>query len=140
MLYLVRVQKDQEPVQAFSSSFPLHLSSLGLRLLLEMPRPEALEWLNTSRERRGWARPTQVVPASPGACLRTAGKLIRHECLPLVDWQEPGRLSASIPVDVPPLEPPAALALSGPQGRWSVEDVVMLLQEGRRGVEKALGT
>ncbi|MCK6471882.1 MAG: helix-turn-helix domain-containing protein [Planctomycetes bacterium] len=137
MLYFLRVQRGHEPVPFFAGSFPLHLSSPGLRLLLEHPVAEARAELAASRKEHGWSRPTSEVPATANAVLTKARKLIQHDCLPLVDWQSNEHLSAAIPVVIPGHEP-VALALSGPKAALPLETVLLLLLEGRRAVEQAM--
>jgi hypothetical protein len=125
---------------AFTSTFPLHLSSPGMRLLLERPHKEALGLLMESKRRRGWERPTKHVPPTPAACLREARGLLRHDCLFQMNWVPKRPVGAAIPVKPPDGagEPPVALALSGPGRDISTETVLLWLQEGRRAVEVAL--
>ena len=137
IIYLLHLQRDQDPLTFAVAGYPLHLSSAGLRLLLERPRREALEVLRESRARNGWERPTVRVPETEGACLEAARKLVRHDGLVLDGWQGAQRLSAAIPIEVEGQER-LALALSGPSGAVPPSDVLLLLQQGRRAVEAAL--
>lgn len=137
IIYFLRYHKGHEPVLLSVGGYPLHLSSPALRLLLALPEEHALQALEGSRQRYGWERPTRRVPADPGAALKAAVSLLRHDALVLDGWQGEGRLSAAIPIEVPG-EPPAALALAGPAGERSVEEILLLLQEGRRAVETEL--
>ncbi|MCW8133873.1 MAG: helix-turn-helix domain-containing protein [Planctomycetota bacterium] len=137
MLYLLRTQAGHEPVGFFAGHFPLHLSSPALRMLLEMPEAGALAHLEASRARYGWERPGAMAPASPEAALAEARGLLRHDGLVLDGWQGPCRVSAAIPLAVPGVGQ-AALALSGPGEAATHDEILLLLQEGRRAVEAAM--
>jgi len=136
LIYFHRVQKGREPVP-LSVGFPLHLSSVGLRLLADQPKAEALEALKESKRRYGWERPTQHVPRTPEDALRFARGAIRHDCIVLNGYYQPGLLGCAIPV-VAPGEPRAALALSGPDKLHGIDTVLLMLQQGRRTIEAAI--
>ena len=137
ILYFLRMQRGHEPTLLSVGGFPLHLSSLALRLLLDRPVEEALDLLRTSRARHGWDRPTPAVPATEEETLARAREMLEHDCLVLDHWYMPDIVSASIPIEAPG-EPPAALALSGPSDAASHEKILVWLQKGRREVERAL--
>jgi DNA-binding IclR family transcriptional regulator len=136
VIYLLRTRTGHEPVP-LAVGYPLHLSSVALRLLLERPRAEALAALRESRRRYGWERPTPAVPEHEAEVLTQARARLTHGCLVLVDWIAPGHLGCAIPVAAPG-EPPAALALSGPSARQAPGEALLWLQEGRRDIEAAL--
>jgi DNA-binding IclR family transcriptional regulator len=102
-----------------------------------VPEHTALSYLRESRDRFGWQRPTDRVPATEEETLATAGALLQHDALVLDGWQAAGQVSAAIPVHAPG-EPVAALAIAGPSGPVPQSTVVLWLQEGRRRVEAAL--
>jgi DNA-binding IclR family transcriptional regulator len=137
ILYFLRMQRGHQPTLLSVGGFPLHLSSLALRLLLDRPEPEALELLRTSHARHGWDRPTENVPATEEEALSRARELVSHDGLILDHWYQRGIVSASIPIEAPG-EPPAALALSGPSDTATHEKILVWLQQGRREVERAL--
>jgi DNA-binding IclR family transcriptional regulator len=136
LIYLMRFQRGYEPVP-LSVGFPLHLSSVGLRLLLEMPKAAALEALRQSRQRYGWEQPTERVPNTEREVLKFARAVMREECVVLDGYFRAGLLGAAIPVEAPG-EPCAALAVSAPLERYSIEKAVRLLHEGKGLVETAL--
>jgi DNA-binding IclR family transcriptional regulator len=136
LIYLMRADRGQELIP-LAIGFPLHLSSIGLRLLLDLPRAEALELLAESRRRYGWDRPTATVPTTPAAALDRAKADSRHGCVVLEGWLNERHLGCAIPITAPG-EPPSALAVSRTSGDESVERALLWLQEGRRDVEAAL--
>jgi DNA-binding IclR family transcriptional regulator len=137
ILYFLRTYHGHEPTLLSVGGFPLHLSSLALRLLLDEPEDEALALLRTSRERHGWERPMPEVPATEEEVLARAREMVEYDCLILDRWFMADIVSASIPIEAPG-EPPAALALSGPSGAASHETIRTWLHKGRREVERAL--
>lgn len=138
LIYLLRTGPSQpEPVVLALGGYPLHLSSPGLRLLLDMPETEALEHLKESKLKHGWNRPTTDVPAQPAALLSAAHKRLQHDCLALDDWQKPGWLGAAIPVRAKG-EPACALSVSVALKDMDVPSACLVLQEGRRALEEAL--
>lgn len=136
LLYLARVQHGHESVP-LSVGFPLHLSSVGLRMLAAMPDADALSALEISRQNYGWERPTKKIPANPKEALRFARDSIRHDCTVLEDYYLPKHIGAAIPIEAKG-EPMAALAITGPDNLHSVDTILLLLQEGRRSVEAAM--
>lgn len=138
LIYLLRTGPNQpEPVILALGGYPLHLSSPGLRLLLDMPESEALEWLKESKLKHGWNRPTPEVPAQPAALLAAARKRLQHDCLSLDDWQKSGWLGAAIPVRAHG-EPACALSVSVALSDMDIPAALLVLQEGRRALEEVL--
>ena len=137
LLYLLRAQRGQDVISGYAGSYPLHLSTVGMRLLLDRPEKEAIEVLKASKLRYGWERPTELVPETPAECLKMARTFLRHDCLPLVNWQNKLTIGASIPI-VAKGEPVCALAFSGKVGNHSVDSILLNLQNGRRLVEATL--
>lgn len=136
LIYFMRTQKGHEPIP-LAVGFPLHLSSVALRLLVDLPKDEALEILKDSARRYGWERPTPSVPRTSREVLSFARSVLQHDCLVLDGYNRATNLGASIPIEVPG-EPRAALAISGPRNVFKTETVLLLLQEGRRAVETAM--
>jgi len=137
VFFFLYVQDGHEPVRAAVGGYPLHLSSPALRLLLLRPRDEARRALEDSRLRYGWSQPTTKVPGTAASLLKQAESMLRHDCLPLVNWQGPRNVSVAIPVETPSDQPDCALSLSGPK-RLPVGEILLLLQDGRRYVEASL--
>ena len=136
LIYLMRAQRGHESVP-LAIGFPLHLSSIGLRLLLELPRARALAALADSRRRYGWDRPTARVPATAAEALASARASLAKGCVALDGWHAEGHLGCAIPLSVVG-EPPAALALSGPGAAQPREQVLRWLSEGRAEIEALL--
>lgn len=138
LLYLLRSEKNQaEPAIMALGGYPLHLSSPGLRLLLNAPEADALRWLDESKLRYGWERPTEEVPPQPKGLLAEARRRVRHDCLILDEWQKPGWLGAAIPIHAPG-EAACALSVSVALKSVSIDEALLILQEGRRAVEASL--
>ena len=136
LVYFMRFQKGHEPIP-FSVGFPLHLSSVALRLLTELPEEESIAALERSKRWYGWEQPTSNVPRTPRAVLSFAHSAIRHDCIVLENYYRKTMLSAAIPIETPG-ELRAALAISGPKTALKTDTVLLLLQEGRRAVEAAM--
>ncbi len=119
------------------SAFPLHRSSPGLRLLLELPETEALALLEDSRRQHGWSGDPDVVPRDPAALLERAQELCEHEVLILSDrWALDVHQSGAIPVNT--AEPhPVALAVLDHDGRHSPDELRLILHTVRRDLELA---
>jgi len=137
LIYFIRTQKGHEPIPAVATGYPLHLSSVALRLLVDEPPREALEALELSKRRHGWERPTESVPETPTASLKMARELVSDECLILFDFQNTGWLSASIKIEMPG-QPAVCLAVSGPGDIMSTAEIVAFLKTGRDEVVQAL--
>ncbi len=112
LIYWLIVEADHEPIEMVAGGFPLHLSSIALRMLLEEPRSEALKQLRTSRRQHGWEQPTPAVPADEDAVLRDAAGLLADDVLMLEGWQALDAFSAAIPLSAPGHDG-LLLALSG---------------------------
>ena len=136
LIYFMRMQKGHEPV-SLSVGFPLHLSSVAMRLLLDVPKTQALEALKESKRRYGWERTTEQVARTPEEVLEFAKSTLRHDCVVLQGYYQANLLGCAIPVQSPG-EPPGALALSGPLEQHRIDDVLLMLQQGRRDVEAAM--
>jgi len=137
VIHLIRAHKHQDAQPAMATGYPLHLSSIGLLLLLELPEVEALAILESSRARFGWERPTLNAPTSPEMALKKARQWMRHDCMVLEGVQQPSNISAAILVRVPG-DRPVCLALSSSRPNRKTDEILLLLQEGRRAVEGAL--
>ena len=112
-IYWLTVDADHEPNELVVGGYPLHLSSVALRLLLEQPREQALAHLAMSRRWNGWERPTPAVPSTAAALLTDVRRRMIDGVLVLDGWQREGHLSAAVPVRAPDGRP-LALAISGP--------------------------
>jgi DNA-binding IclR family transcriptional regulator len=137
IIYFLHGHHGQEIVRLSAGGFPLHLSSLAMRALLDLPEEEALEILADSRRRYGWDCPTDNVPDTERALLAKARTFLNHDCLILEDWQRVGQFTAAIPIDVEN-HPRAALALSGLSSLIARNEIALHLTEGRRLVEASL--
>jgi len=137
LIYFLRTHKGHDPLLASATGYPLHLSSVALRLLIDRPQEEALNVLEESKRRYGWIRPAEIVPDSPGAVLDYARQHLRDDALVLRDYQRPGWLSASICVRAAG-EPPFCLALSGASSLMDDALIYERLKEGRKAIEEAL--
>jgi DNA-binding IclR family transcriptional regulator len=137
IIHLMRAHKGHDIQPAQATGWPLHLSALGLRLLLERPEPEALAILERSRARHGWERPTLNVPTTPEAMLKKARQWMRHDCVVLEGVQRPMNIAAAILVRVPN-DQPVALALSSGNPTLKVDETLLLLQDTRRHLEALL--
>lgn len=140
IIYFLRSRMGQE-TRVFDADgrWPLHLSSPGLRLLLEMPEREALTLLEESRDRLGWDRPGPAAPKSPEEALAMAKAADSHDCLILDDWQAAGRRTSAISLDLGGY-PPIALSMAGSTDLAEPADVRLILHALRREVEAAMAT
>ncbi|WP_328324450.1 helix-turn-helix domain-containing protein [Kribbella sp. NBC_00382] len=141
MIYFLRTSTTAPTIDFVTSDFPVHLSAPGLRLLLDVPREEALTILRGSRERFGW-RGEDVVPSSEEAVLDFATAQVAHDVLILPGWSRRGDVGAAIPVQSPDEgQPPLALSLTGVAEPGIDPDTLRLwLHDGRRLLESALRT
>ncbi|MDQ8208590.1 helix-turn-helix domain-containing protein [Coraliomargarita sp. SDUM461003] len=112
IIYLQRCAPGGEPVQAGTMKFPLHLSVVALRLLLELPQAKAIDALEASKRRYGWERPTSKVPASPKECLQAASDALQDDVLRLDAWNAPNSRQMARLLTVPQ-QPLLALACDG---------------------------
>ncbi|HEV8245178.1 MAG TPA: helix-turn-helix domain-containing protein [Polyangiaceae bacterium] len=136
LVYLIRATRGA-PVAAAFSGFPLHLSTIALRLLLELPTSQAMAHLEASRQRYGWERPTKSVAKSPRGVLDYARKHVKLGCLIAKGYYQPDQLNVTVPVDCAG-EPRAALAIHGPSAGLTVDRAIAHLLRGQRAVETAL--
>ncbi len=112
LVYLVRVGPDHEAIELGVGSYPLHLSVIAMRLLLDLPEAEALAALRASRRRYGWEQPTPTVPADEATCLAVARSACTDGVLALVDWQARNRVAVALRLpDV--VDSPRILAVVG---------------------------
>jgi len=110
VLYLHRCGPVGEGSSAIAGGWPLHLSVVGLRLLLDLPAKEARACLALAAKRYGWERPTPATPADPAACLTAARRRLSGGLLRIDGWDRPGYVAAAVGVAVAGA-PPLALAL-----------------------------
>jgi DNA-binding IclR family transcriptional regulator len=136
LVYWLAADAGQEPVDLMCGGYPLHLSSIALRILIDLPEAAALALLATSRRWYGWEQPTPQIPSDEAGVLRVARSHLQHDCLTLADWQGIGHVSASVPVRSPD-DRPLILALSGPIPTQAPHDI---LHRARVAVEAALFT
>jgi DNA-binding IclR family transcriptional regulator len=136
LIYFLRVQNGQETIKACVMGWPLHLSSVAMRLLVDLPKDEAIEILDVSRRRFGWDRPTPAIPATAEGCLSAAKKRMLHDCMILSDWNNAGTTTAAIPLDSQK-DVRVCLAISG-SNLPDQTSAILILQEGRRAVDMAL--
>ncbi len=119
VLYLHQVAPDGTAQSAVAGGWPLHLSVVGLRLLLDQPAKTARTALERAGRRYGWERPTPATPETPAACLAAARVRLAGGILRTDHWDTPGDAAAAIGVAVPG-QPPLAIAL---HGRCTATDV-----------------
>ena len=112
VLYLHHVAPGDQVISAVAGGWPLHLSVVGLRLLLDRPARVGKAALERAARRYGWERPTPTTPADPTACLAAARARLHHGILRTDHWDTPGDSAAAIAIAVEG-QPPLALALHG---------------------------
>ena len=112
VLYLHRCSPGGEAVVAEAGGWPLHLSVVGLRLLLDQPAKAARAQLELAAKRYGWERPTATTPDGPAACLAEARRRLVGGVLRLDGWDRPGQVAVATALAVDG-QPPLALALVG---------------------------
>ena len=134
IIYFLRTHSSLGVSPPAAGRFPLHQSSIALRILLDLPEREALKALEESKRRYGWDRGNGE-PATPAACLRKARSGLADDCL-FVERRDGSGMGASILINIAG-EPLAALALTG-TGTLSRERVALALHEGRRQVELSM--
>lgn len=137
IIYLLRTAMNNETITFWGSPFPLHVSCPALRLLLDLPRAQATEILNASKDRLGWERTTPNVPASVPATLNAARKLLEHDVLILDEWYQLGGVGAAIPLSTDE-NLPVALAITGPTAEVDHATLRLWLHDARRRVEADL--
>ena len=134
LIYLQRAQGGQEPLGISIGSFPIHLSSPGLRLLCELPDKAALKILEQSRRRYGWSRPTDRVPKDETAVLKAARSMVTNDCLALDRWQKDDRITVAIPINIPNAEP-MAISIASNASSLTIDRACLILQQGRYALE-----
>jgi DNA-binding IclR family transcriptional regulator len=135
-IYWLTVDAGHEPNEMVVGGYPLHLSSVALRLLLDQPREQALAHLAMSRRWNGWERPTPSVPTTATALLADVRRRLVDGVLVLDGWQREGHLSAALPVRAPDGRP-LALAISGPSPA-DRDAALAHLRDSRDAVEAVL--
>lgn len=139
MIYLLRATSGSEPLAFWSGGFPLNISTPGLRLLVDLPQPDAVEILRASRQRFGWGGRPEIVPATEEGVLDKARSLVADDVLILSDWHREHHVGGAIPLDTP--EPhPVALAIVDDSGRLGPDKLTLLLHQARRTVEQGFST
>lgn len=133
--YLLRARAGQHAVTSWG--FPLHVSSAALRMLVDLPRDEALAALRESRRQRGWARSEQV-PATEEEVLDWATSHVMHDVLLLDGWHE-NSVSGAIPFSSGD-DHPTVLAISGDRPTATPTEVAFMLHDARRRVEAVVST
>jgi DNA-binding IclR family transcriptional regulator len=136
MIYFLRTTEQGDTIDFWWSDFPIHLSAPGLRLLVDLPRDEAVAILRGSRQRFGWGG-EDVVPATEEGVLDLAAAGVAHDVLVLDGWHRVGQTAAAIPVEVGG-DHRVALALAGPSDIADVPTLQLWLHDARRTVEAAL--
>jgi DNA-binding IclR family transcriptional regulator len=112
VIYLHRCDPHGETISAVAGGWPLHLSVVGLRLLLDLPVKQAQSALELAAKRYGWPRPTPATPPDPKTCLAEAKRRFRNRLLRIDGWDQPGNYAAAIRISVPN-HAPLALAFVG---------------------------
>lgn len=113
VIYLIRVGPQHEAVELAVGRFPLHLSIVGLRTLLELDEADALARLRESRRLYGWDRPTDLIPDSEEAVLAHArSNLDGDGVLILEHWRGNGDVLGGIALP-PAVDGPRVLTLVG---------------------------
>jgi DNA-binding IclR family transcriptional regulator len=136
MIYFLRTTEQGDTIDFWWSDYPIHLSAPGLRLLLDLPREEALAILRGSRQRFGWDG-EEIVPATEEGVLDLAATSLAHDVIVLNGWLRTGQTGAAIPVETGG-DHRVALALSGPSEIADVPTLQLWLHDARRTVEAAL--
>jgi DNA-binding IclR family transcriptional regulator len=132
MIYFLRTHHKTNAVD-FGMGFPVHLSTPGLRMLVELPEDEALTILRQSRSRYGW-RGTSAVPATEEEVLSWARTNVEHDVLVLSEWGFVGNVGAAIPIKTDE-DYPVALALTGDVRIADPATLRLWLHDARRTVE-----
>lgn len=135
VIYLHRCDPNGETISAVAGGWPLHLSVVGLRLLLDLPAKQAQNALELAAKRYGWSRPTHSTPPDPKACLTQARRRLQKGLLRLDGWDQADKFAVATSILVPK-HPPLALALVGihpidPEPLFAVasQSVITALQE-----------
>lgn len=137
MIYFLRTAKDADTIEFWGPGFPLHLSSPGLRMLVDLPDKQALKILAQSRDRYGWGGVRPTVPDTERVLLTRAKKLVEHDVLILDRWADPTNVGGAIPIETNE-EHPVALAITGDRSIADDATLRLWLHDARRTVESAL--
>jgi DNA-binding IclR family transcriptional regulator len=137
MIYFLRTTEHGETIDFWWSDYPIHLSAPGLRLLVDLPREDALAILRGSRQRYGSEGQQSIVPAREEDLLDLAVKSVAHDVIVLEGWHRPGNMGAAIPVETGG-EHRVALALAGNSDVTDVATLQLWMHDARRTVEAAL--
>lgn len=135
IIYFLRTKDGSETVDFIGSGYPLHLSTPGLRLLLDMPEAEALTALRKSRDRHGWEQRTEQVPATEEEALSAVRSLLSHDLLILDGWANPLNMGGAIPLAT---DGPVALSITTRSSGTSRSDLALTLHEVRHEIQQAL--
>lgn len=135
IIYFLRAKDGAETVDFIGSGYPLHLSTPGLRLLLDMPEADALRALRKSRDRHGWEQTTDQVPATEEEALSNARKLLTHDLLILDGLANPRNMAGAIPLAT---DEPVALSMTTRASSTSPSELALTLHEVRHEVQKSL--
>ncbi|GAB3838641.1 hypothetical protein GCM10028799_79550 [Kribbella italica] len=138
LIYFLRSAEGRQPVLFEGHGYPMHLSAPAMRLIADLPDSEALELLEHSRARFGWARPHPHVPADPHGVIEVARSNVTFDCLIDDGYRDvENYVAAAIPLR-PYDGHPVALALHGPRDVASDDKLRLLLHEARREVETSI--
>ncbi|PCJ58846.1 MAG: hypothetical protein COA79_12320 [Planctomycetota bacterium] len=140
LLYLIRCHQDQEPVLGYTIEFPLHLSSIGLKLCLDLPQNEAEKLLENSKEKYGWSRPTQNVPTTLKKCLPEIRNFLIQDILVLKDYQKSDFINMATDIGdfFDENNHPMALAIFGSASLMEQDNVHLLLQKAKKLLQNAM--
>lgn len=135
IIYFLRTKAGSETVDFIGSGYPLHLSTPGLRLLLDLPEAEAVQVLRQSRDRHGWEQTTDQVPATEEEALTAARTHLSHDLLLLDGWANPVNMGGAIPLAT---AEPVALSITIPAAQTTRSDLALTLHEVRHEIHQAL--
>lgn len=140
LLYLARCHRDQEPAMGYTLGFPLHLSSIGLRLCLDLPEKEAQTLLENSKKKHGWSRPTSLIPSTISECMPTVKKYLDQDTLILKNWQKPDFINMATDIGdfFQKDNHPMALAIFGSSKITSDQQVKQWLQEAKQIIQNEI--
>lgn len=137
LIYLLRAIRDVDMLELGRPSFPMNISSPGLRVLIDLPEGEAVAALGESRATYGWGGAAEIVPPTELEVLAVAKKLVEHDVLILEGWHHAGSIGGAIPVKTPERHP-VMLAISGAQGLADAATLRLWLHDARRTIEASL--
>jgi DNA-binding IclR family transcriptional regulator len=112
-IYLLRAGPNHEAVELAVGRFPLHLSIIGLRTLLELEVADAVERLRHSRRLYGWECPDPQIPDNEEALLAMVRAAVDSDgILVLTNWRKNGDAIAGIAL-APASDGPRVVGLVG---------------------------